>query len=159
MLDNAIMTAFYPGMEIIHWMSFLSGRHSSLQYFIICTPIYVKQLIAYHWHCHLSCPSHCLCHCSVCFSTVHVISSVYHMRVRVRVNLYFVCTWPHELLWKKRIPFCNSQVAFTWQEMTSHDLTWPQVTRKWRDLTGSHLEVTIDVQKLVFCVRLSSRGL
>ena len=24
--DNAIMTAFYPGMEIIHWMSLLSVK-------------------------------------------------------------------------------------------------------------------------------------
>jgi len=33
---------------------------------------------------------------------------------------------------------CSSQeVAVTWQEMTSRDLRWPEVTRKWRHLPGS----------------------
>jgi len=33
---------------------------------------------------------------------------------------------------------CNSQeVAITWQKMTSRDPTWPEVTWKWRHLTGS----------------------
>jgi len=39
---------------------------------------------------------------------------------------------------------CNSQVAVTWPEMTSRDPTWPEVTRKWRHLTGSHLEVAVE---------------
>jgi len=35
---------------------------------------------------------------------------------------------------------CSSpEEAVTWQEMTSHDLRLPEVTRKWRHLTGSHL--------------------
>jgi len=39
---------------------------------------------------------------------------------------------------------CSSQEeAVTWQEMTSHDLWWPEVTRKLRHLTGSHLEVAV----------------
>ena len=30
---------------------------------------------------------------------------------------------------------CNSQVAVPWQEMTSRDVKWPEVTRKWRHFT------------------------
>jgi len=42
---------------------------------------------------------------------------------------------------------CSSQEeAVTWQEMTSRDLKWPEVTRKWRDLTGSHLEVAVEAE-------------
>jgi len=67
-------------------------RHSSLQYFIICTPIYAKQLIAYHWHCHpVSCLSQCLCHCMQCLFLQFMSTSVrVYVRVRyavpVRVN-------------------------------------------------------------------------
>jgi len=40
---------------------------------------------------------------------------------------------------------CNSHlVAVTWKEMTSHDLKWLEVTRKWRHLTGSHREVDLE---------------
>jgi len=61
MSDNAIMTAFYPGWRLSTGWASSQRRHSSLQYFILCTPIYVKQLIAYHWHCHpVSCLSQCL---------------------------------------------------------------------------------------------------
>jgi len=39
---------------------------------------------------------------------------------------------------------CNShEVAVTWQGLTSRDLTSPEVTRKSRHLTGSHLEVAV----------------
>jgi len=39
---------------------------------------------------------------------------------------------------------CNSQeVGVTWKEMTSRDLAWPEVTWKWRHLTGSHLEMAV----------------
>jgi len=40
---------------------------------------------------------------------------------------------------------CNLQVvAVMWQEITSSDPTWPEVTQKWRHLTGCHLEVAIE---------------
>jgi len=31
-----------------------------------------------------------------------------------------------------------------WPQVTSRDLTSPDVTRKWRHLTGSHLEVAVE---------------
>jgi len=46
--------------------------------------------------------------------------------------------------------------AVTWQEMTSHDLRWPEMTWKWCNLTGSHLEVAVDGQKLVYTVHFTS---
>ena len=55
--------------------------------------------------------------------------------------------WMFELL---------QDVAVTWLEMTSHNLTWMELTRKWRHFTGSHLEVAVEGRKLGFCVRLSS---
>ena len=52
---------------------------------------------------------------------------------------------------------CNSQeVAAKWQEMTSHDLTKPEVIRKWHHLTASHLEAAVKACKLSFWVRLNS---
>jgi len=33
--------------------------------------------------------------------------------------------------------FRSQDEAVRWQEMTSHDLTWPEVTRKWRHLSES----------------------
>jgi len=40
---------------------------------------------------------------------------------------------------------CNShKVAVTWQEMSSCHSKWPEVTRKWRHLPGSHLEVAVE---------------
>jgi len=51
------------------------------------------------------------------------------------------CTFPF-------LQGCSSQQeAVTWQEMTSHDLRWPEVTQKWRHLTGSYLEVAVEGQK------------
>jgi len=46
--------------------------------------------------------------------------------------------------------------AVTWQEMTSHELKQPKVTRKWRHLTGSHLQVAVEGQKLLHTVRFTS---
>jgi len=52
---------------------------------------------------------------------------------------------------------CSSQEeAVTWQEMTSRDLRWAEMTRKWRHLTGSHLEVVAESLKLAYTVRLTS---
>jgi len=52
---------------------------------------------------------------------------------------------------------CSSQEeAVTWQEMTSRDLMWPEVTRKWHHFTGSHLEVAIKGRKLVNTVHFTS---
>jgi len=52
---------------------------------------------------------------------------------------------------------CSSQEeAVTWQEMASRVLSWPEVTRKWRQLTGSYLEVAVEVQKLAYTMRLTS---
>jgi len=46
---------------------------------------------------------------------------------------------------------CSSQgEAVTRQEMTSHDVRWPEVTRKWRHFPGSHLEVAVEGQKLAY---------
>jgi len=46
---------------------------------------------------------------------------------------------------------CNSQkVAVTWHEMTSRDFMWPEVTRKWRPLSGSRLEVAVKAYKSNF---------
>jgi len=50
---------------------------------------------------------------------------------------------------------CSSQgQAVMWQKM-SRDLRWPEVTRKWRYLTGSHLEVAVG-RKLAYTVCLTS---
>jgi len=52
---------------------------------------------------------------------------------------------------------CSSQeVAVTWQEMTSRDLTWPEVTQKWCHLPGSHLEVAEESQKHPYTVHFTS---
>jgi len=52
---------------------------------------------------------------------------------------------------------CSSQEeAVTWQEMTSRDLRLPEVTRKWRHLTGSHLEVAVAGRKLGYTVHFTS---
>jgi len=52
---------------------------------------------------------------------------------------------------------CSSQEeAVTWQEMTSRDLRWPEVTRKWLHLTGSHHEVAIEGLKLAYTVHFTS---
>jgi len=45
--------------------------------------------------------------------------------------------------------------AVTWQEMTSRGLRWPKVTRKWLNLTGSHLEVAVKGRKPAYTVRLT----
>jgi len=47
---------------------------------------------------------------------------------------------------------CSSQEeAVTWQEMTSRDLRWPEVTWSWCQLTGSHLEEAVESQTRVYC--------
>jgi len=46
---------------------------------------------------------------------------------------------------------CSLHKAVTWQDMTSRDLRWPEVTRKWCHLTGSPLEVAIEGRKHVYC--------
>jgi len=52
---------------------------------------------------------------------------------------------------------CSSQEEkVTWQEMTSRDLRWSAVTRKWRHLTGSLPEVAIEGQKLPYTVHFTS---
>jgi len=86
------------------------------------------------------------------------------------------CKWPKVTLFDRKSPgsgcrrpktcvsctfhllqACSSQEkAVTWQEMTSRDLRWPEVTRKWRDLAGSHLEVAVEARKLSYPVRFTS---
>jgi len=46
--------------------------------------------------------------------------------------------------------------AVKWQEMTSRDLRIPEVTLKWRHLTGSHLEVAVEGWKLTNTVHFTS---
>jgi len=46
--------------------------------------------------------------------------------------------------------------AVTLQEMTSRDLRWPEVTRKWRRLTGSHLDVAVESRKVAYTVHFAS---
>jgi len=46
----------------------------------------------------------------------------------------------------------SQEEAVAWQEMTSRDLRWPKVTRKWRRLTGSHFEAASEGQKLAYTV-------
>jgi len=66
--------------------------------------------------------------------------------------------------WKTRVlgtfellHVCNSQeVAVTCEEKTSRGLTWPEVIRKWRHLSGRHLEVAVEGLQVWFWVRLSS---
>jgi len=50
----------------------------------------------------------------------------------------------------------SQEMAVTLQEMTSRDIRGPQVTRKWRHLTGSHLEVAVEGRKLVYIVYFTS---
>jgi len=51
---------------------------------------------------------------------------------------------------------CSSQEeAVTWQDMTLRDLRRQDVIRKWRHLTGSHLEVAVEGQKLAYTLRLT----
>jgi len=60
------------------------------------------------------------------------------------------CTWHF-------LQGCSSQEeAVTWQEMTSHDLRWPEVTRKWRHLTRSHQKVAVEKQQLAYTVHFTS---
>jgi len=40
--------------------------------------------------------------------------------------------------------------------MTSRDLRWPEVTRKWRHLTGSLVEVAVEGRKLAYTVHFTS---
>jgi len=40
--------------------------------------------------------------------------------------------------------------------MTSRDLRWPEVTRKWRHLTGSHLKVAVQGSKPTYTVHFTS---
>jgi len=52
---------------------------------------------------------------------------------------------------------CSSQEeAVTWQDMTSRDLRWQEVIRKWCNLSGSHLEVAVEGQKLTYTVCLTT---
>jgi len=52
---------------------------------------------------------------------------------------------------------CSSQEeAVTRQETSSRDLRRPEVIRKWHHLSGSLLEVAIEVRKLAYTVRLVS---
>jgi len=51
---------------------------------------------------------------------------------------------------------CCSQEAVTWPGMKSRDLRWPDVTWKWRHLTGSHLEVAVEGRKLAYIVHVTS---
>jgi len=52
---------------------------------------------------------------------------------------------------------CSAQEeAVTWQKMTSRKLRWPEVARKWRHLIGSHQEVAVENQKLLYTVHFSS---
>jgi len=46
--------------------------------------------------------------------------------------------------------------AVTWQEMTSRDHGWTEVTRNWRHLTESHLEVAVKGRKLTYRVHFTS---
>jgi len=50
----------------------------------------------------------------------------------------------------------SQKEAVTWQEITSWDLRWPKVTRKWRHLTGSHLDVAVEGRKLAYTVCFTS---
>jgi len=48
---------------------------------------------------------------------------------------------------------CSSQEeAVTWQKMTSHDLRWLEVTRKWHHLSGSYQELAVEGLKLLYTV-------
>jgi len=51
--------------------------------------------------------------------------------------------------------YSSQEEAVTWQEMTSSDLRWPEVTWKWRYLTGSHLEVAMEGQKHPYTVHFT----
>jgi len=50
----------------------------------------------------------------------------------------------------------SQEEAVTWQEMTSRDLRWPEVTRKLRHLTRSHLEVASEGQEVAYTVHFTS---
>jgi len=39
--------------------------------------------------------------------------------------------------------------------MTSRDLSWPEMTQKWLDLTGSHLEIVAEGRRLMYTVRFT----
>jgi len=52
---------------------------------------------------------------------------------------------------------CSSQEeAVTWQKVTSRDLKWPEVTRKWRHFTGSNLEMAVEGRKPAYTVDFTS---
>jgi len=52
---------------------------------------------------------------------------------------------------------CSSQEeAVSWQKITSGDLRWPEVTQKWSDLTGSHLQMVVEGRKLEYTVPFTS---
>jgi len=50
---------------------------------------------------------------------------------------------------------CSLVEAVTCQEKMSRDLSWPEVTWKWCHVTGSHLEVDVEGQKLAYTVHLT----
>jgi len=67
-----------------------------------------------------------------------------------RPKTYVYCTF-------HLLQVCSSQgKAVTWQEMTSRDLRWPEVTRKWRHLTGSHIEGAVEGRKLAYTLHFTS---
>jgi len=52
---------------------------------------------------------------------------------------------------------CNwKEEAVTWQERTSRDLMWPEVTRRWHHLTGNELELTEESRKLAYTAQFTS---
>jgi len=52
---------------------------------------------------------------------------------------------------------CSRQEeAVTWQEITWPYFKWPEVTRKWRNLTGSHQEVAVEGKNLQYTLLFTS---
>jgi len=60
---------------------------------------------------------------------------------------------PHVYCTFHLLQCCSLQEeAVTCQEMMSREFKWPEATRNWRHLTGTHLEVAVEGQKLAYTV-------
>jgi len=51
---------------------------------------------------------------------------------------------------------CIMQWGAVTDKMTSRNVGWPKVTRKWRHLTGSHREVAVKGWKLAYTIHFTS---
>jgi len=70
-----------------------------------------------------------------------------------------VAVEPWKLVYSVHFNSCKTislEEAVTWHEMMTCEFRWPEVIRKWRHLSGSHLEVAVECQKLPYTAHFTS---